>query len=239
MVVNRILVALLIILSICVCLGIFAVRLHLYQYDMSILALEAENKGLKKRNEFLNNTLFELRKNLKRAKKLAITESKDLVNYLKVVDLESELIKQDDIYTLVSLTENRLYLKHKGEIKKEFVVSLGSGKVLKKKDITWLFETPVGIFNVLDKKENPVWIKPDWAFIEKKEPVPPFDSPKRIVRGFLGKFAIYLGGGYMIHGTPEEELVGMNITHGCIRLKEADLKEVFDFVKIGTKVLIR
>lgn len=226
-------------MSICVVIGIFTVKLHLYQYETSISALQVENNVFKKRNELLNNALFELRKNLKRAKKLAVANNKDLTGYLKVVDLESELIKGNDIYVLVSLAENKLYLKYKGEIVKGYIASLGSGKVLKQEDITWIFKTPIGIFNVLDKKESPVWVKPDWAFIEKKEPIPSADSPKRIVKGFLGKYGIYLGGGFIIHGTPQEELIGMNITHGCIRLKEADLQEVYDSVKAGTKVLIR
>src|SRR5207237_1280843 len=54
---------------------------------------------------------------------------------------------------------------------------------------------------VLRKIEDPVWTKPDWAFVEAGEPVPPLDSPLRKIKGHLGKYALDLGDGIMIHGT--------------------------------------
>ncbi|MBK8816476.1 MAG: L,D-transpeptidase [Methylococcaceae bacterium] len=41
-----------------------------------------------------------------------------------------------------------------------------------------------------------------------------------------------------IHGTPEEDLIGSPVSHGCIRMKNADLLEVFDRVQPGGKVFI-
>jgi len=54
---------------------------------------------------------------------------------------------------------------------------------------------------VLGKIENPVWTKPDWAFVEAKEAIPPPDDPSRKVQGELGKYVFNLGDGYLIHGT--------------------------------------
>ena len=42
-----------------------------------------------------------------------------------------------------------------------------------------------------------------------------------------------------IHGTHEEGLIGVKASHGCIRMFNYDVVELFDMVKIGTKVLIR
>lgn len=39
-----------------------------------------------------------------------------------------------------------------------------------------------------------------------------------------------------IHGTPEEWLVGKPASHGCIRMKNKDIIELFDLVKRGTEV---
>ncbi|MDA8128730.1 MAG: L,D-transpeptidase [Betaproteobacteria bacterium] len=41
-----------------------------------------------------------------------------------------------------------------------------------------------------------------------------------------------------IHGTHEEHKIGMPASHGCIRMKNADVAELFDLVKVGTEVRI-
>ncbi len=44
--------------------------------------------------------------------------------------------------------------------------------------------------------------------------------------------------GIMIHGTPEEGLIGTPTSHGCIRMRNKDIIELFNLVTPGTKVLI-
>ena len=41
-----------------------------------------------------------------------------------------------------------------------------------------------------------------------------------------------------IHGTPETSLIGMPVSHGCIRMRSGDLLELFDWVEQGTPVEI-
>jgi lipoprotein-anchoring transpeptidase ErfK/SrfK len=41
-----------------------------------------------------------------------------------------------------------------------------------------------------------------------------------------------------IHGTNEEHLIGQPVSHGCIRMKNADVVELFDLVETGTEVVI-
>lgn len=41
-----------------------------------------------------------------------------------------------------------------------------------------------------------------------------------------------------IHGTNEEHLIGQPVSHGCIRMKNTDVVELFDLVEDGTEVLI-
>jgi len=41
-----------------------------------------------------------------------------------------------------------------------------------------------------------------------------------------------------IHGTHEEHKLGTPASHGCIRMKNADVAELFDLVKVGTEVRI-
>ncbi len=42
-----------------------------------------------------------------------------------------------------------------------------------------------------------------------------------------------------IHGTPDEELLGTPVSHGCIRMANADILELFEHVREGEPVLIR
>ena len=90
----------------------------------------------------------------------------------------------------------------------------------------WVFDTPRGRFEVLSKTENPVWKKPDWAFVEEGEPIPK-DPADRLEYGSLGEYALYFGNGYMIHGTLYERLLGRPVSHGCIRLGREPLREVY------------
>jgi len=41
-----------------------------------------------------------------------------------------------------------------------------------------------------------------------------------------------------IHGTNEEHKIGTPASHGCIRMRNADVAELFDLVKVGTEVRI-
>jgi lipoprotein-anchoring transpeptidase ErfK/SrfK len=44
--------------------------------------------------------------------------------------------------------------------------------------------------------------------------------------------------GIMIHGTPEEGLIGTPTSHGCIRMKNQDIINLFDKIDTNTKVII-
>lgn len=143
------------------------------------------------------------------------------------------------LYIVIDQTHNRLYVRKDGETVLEAVCSAGSGMVLKEGSSgrTWVFDTPRGQFRVLSKIRNPVWRKPDWAFVEEGEPIPK-DPAERLEYGTLGEFALYFGNGYMIHGTLYERLLGRSVTHGCIRLGRDDLRKVYAMASVGTPIYI-
>jgi L,D-transpeptidase YbiS len=101
----------------------------------------------------------------------------------------------------------------------------------------WVFDTPRGRFEVLSKLQNPVWRKPDWAFVEEGQPIPK-DPADRLEYGSLGEYALYFGHGYMIHGTLYERLLGRPVSHGCVRLGREPLREVYRQAPLGTPVYI-
>ncbi|MFN8571212.1 MAG: L,D-transpeptidase [Gemmatimonadaceae bacterium] len=69
--------------------------------------------------------------------------------------------------------------------------------------------------------------------------IPPLNTQNRHVHGELGAYALDLGRGYMLHGTPDQTSIGTASTHGCIRLRDDDLSWLFEHVAIGTPVVIQ
>lgn len=143
-------------------------------------------------------------------------------------------------YVVIDRGNNRLWVRSSKGVELEAVVSTGSGTVLKEsggKERTWTFQTPEGRLKVLSMRRNPVWVKPDWAFLEEGEQ-PPKRTSERVEKGSLGEWALDLGDGYMIHGTLYERLLGRSLTHGCIRVGREDLREVARLARPGTPVVI-
>lgn len=138
----------------------------------------------------------------------------------------------------VDVSRNMLYLYNDGQLVSKSPAATGTGKVLKKGRKIWAFHTPRGHLKVLRRIEDPVWTKPDWAFVEEGKPIPPPDSPKRLVKNHLGKYALDLGDGIMIHGTEDIDSIGRKASHGCVRLPDSMLEQVWNATKIGTDVYI-
>ena len=144
----------------------------------------------------------------------------------------------NELYIVVNPNGNRLSLRRGQKVLLEAAISTGRNDTLTYLKRKWVFQTPRGIMSVIRKKKDPVWLKPDWAFLEKGESIPYWNSPLRREKGVLGAFMLDLGGGVMIHGTPQEHLLGRSVTHGCVRVGYEDLKVLFDSVQVGTKVFI-
>jgi len=143
-------------------------------------------------------------------------------------------------YILVDTARNHLFIKRRDQVMLEALASTGSGTILDKPGEAtgqWIFDTPRGEFSVQSKLINPVWVKPDWAFIEEGLTVPA-SRADRIEPGVLGEYALGFGKGYFIHGTLYTRLLGKNVTHGCIRLNDDDLKSVYRLAQVGTPILI-
>lgn len=142
-------------------------------------------------------------------------------------------------YLVVNTTENRFALYRNRQLVREGLCSTGSYISLEGEgDKKWVFKTPRGEFKVRGKITDPVWRKPDWAFVEEGLPIPSATHPSRYERGVLGEYALALGDGYLIHGTLYQRFLGLPVTHGCIRMNDADLREVYETLPVGAKVFI-
>jgi lipoprotein-anchoring transpeptidase ErfK/SrfK len=56
----------------------------------------------------------------------------------------------------------------------------------------------------------------------------------------LGARAMYIGGTlYRIHGSNEPDTIGQAVSSGCIRMTNYDVVDLYDRVKVGTKVVVQ
>ncbi len=164
-------------------------------------------------------------------------------------DEQSQLFDQAPLHTsaryiVIRLAENRLYLFQGERMLFSAPVGTGTGFRLEGRGREYHFATPRGIFRVQAKEKDPVWIRPDWSFIEEHLPVPPFNSPLRRVPGTLGTTALYIGYELAMHGTDHPDLVlrpdpeTRRVSHGCIRLTNEDARRLYYLAEVGTPVLI-
>ncbi len=142
-------------------------------------------------------------------------------------------------YIVINTTDNRFYLFRNKILIREGFCSSGSYTMLQTAgDKQWVFKTPKGKYWIRGKTTNPVWKKPDWAFVEEGLPIPSINDNSRFEYGVLGDYALSIGDGYMIHGTIYKRFLGMPVTHGCVRLNDEDLKVIYNNLNVGSKVYI-
>jgi lipoprotein-anchoring transpeptidase ErfK/SrfK len=93
-----------------------------------------------------------------------------------------------------------------------------------------------GTRSVTMKREWPDW-RPPAQMLQRRPDLPRYmaggpDNP-------LGARAMYLGGTlYRIHGSNEPETIGQAVSSGCIRMTNEDVMDLYDRVKVGTKVVV-
>jgi hypothetical protein len=183
-------------------------------------------------NSKINNNLI-LRKDAAYKKQITLM-SKDIQQLSKKYNTYTS----EQSYIVINTTGNKFSLYKNKKLVREGLCSSGANKILQTLKKTYVFKTPKGKFSITGKRTHPYWHRSDWDFIEQGIPVPPKDDPSRWEEGVLGDYALDLVDGYMIHGTIYKRLMGMPVTHGCVRLGDKDLEIVFNTLNIGSKVYI-
>jgi lipoprotein-anchoring transpeptidase ErfK/SrfK len=114
---------------------------------------------------------------------------------------------------------------------------LGNGRALEygvgvgRQGFSW-----AGTKIVSRKREWPDWTPPSQML--KRRP----DLPRHMAGGIdnpLGARAMYLGSSlYRIHGSNEPDTIGAAVSSGCIRMTNNDVIDLYNRVKVGTKVVV-
>ncbi|MEM8796697.1 MAG: L,D-transpeptidase [Pseudomonadota bacterium] len=137
--------------------------------------------------------------------------------------------------TIVVDTKNK-YLYHVIGNGKAWRYGVGVGKA----GFTWS-----GAATIKRKAEWPAWHPP--AAMRARERAKGRILPVRMeggIRNPLGARALYLYQGgrdtlYRIHGTNDPGSIGLNVSSGCIRLRNEDVEHLYQRVKLGSRVVVR
>ncbi len=118
---------------------------------------------------------------------------------------------------LVSIPDRKLAVIENGEVIRVFAVSVGAQ----------VSPSPVGQFEIVSRLANPTYYHPGTV-------IPPGNGNP------IGARWIGLNQkGYGIHGTNRPNSIGQAASHGCIRLRNRDVKQLYEMVRVGDTVEIR
>ena len=138
---------------------------------------------------------------------------------------EAQVWARNPTIVTVAHDANTVRVFKKGEAVATYRVAVGSEE----------FPTPRGKFAVDRKEVNPVWNVPDseWAGDLAGKRIPGGDPRNPLVARWVG-----ISGPVGFHGTKDLGSIGSRASHGCIRMRPADVIDLHDRVEVGTPILI-
>ncbi|TAD80501.1 MAG: L,D-transpeptidase [Oscillatoriales cyanobacterium] len=139
----------------------------------------------------------------------------------EVVQPVQPSVQQSAQQLVLRLRERRVYLYEGDRPVRSYPVAIGRAG----------WETPTGQFQVIQKMVNPIWQHPFNGTI-----IPAGKDNPLGVRwiGFWTDGDNSIG----FHGTPNPELIGQAVSHGCVRMHNDDIVDLFDRVTEGTPVRV-
>ncbi|MEZ3501455.1 L,D-transpeptidase family protein [Pantoea sp. KPR_PJ] len=130
---------------------------------------------------------------------------------------------------VINSAETRLYYYPKGT-NTVVVLPVGIGMINGITPVNW-------VTRVERKKAGPSWTptrheRADYLKDGISLPATVGSGPQNP----MGKYALYIGRQYAIHGTNADFGIGLRVSHGCIRLRDRDIEYLFNHVPVGTRV---
>jgi lipoprotein-anchoring transpeptidase ErfK/SrfK len=133
-----------------------------------------------------------------------------------------KVIPQTDARLVVSLSDRQVQLFRGQQLQETYPLAVAQAG----------WETPTGTFQVLAMEQDPLWVHP----ITGEEVPPGPDNPLGVAWiGFWTDGESEIG----FHGTNQEELIGEAVSHGCLRMRNADIQAIYAQVSAGTPVIVQ
>ena len=130
--------------------------------------------------------------------------------------------KTDEVHLVLKLGERRVYVYRGDQLVNKYPVAVGKKK----------WETPQGDWKVELMLKNPGWT--NFKTGEQLAPGPDNPLGQRWI-GFWNDGKDEIG----FHGTTNLSSIGRAASHGCVRMSNKNVKELFKIVKVGTVVQVR
>ena len=152
--------------------------------------------------------------------------------------IPDDLIEREGLQLVLDRKHHQLLVLRDGQMTRRFPAAVG----------TTGWETPAGRFRVFEKVKEPVWTHPvSGELMNAQSKGNPLGS--RWIgfyrdcngrSGWDGEQYLDINGCTVagFHGTPYRWTVGRAVSHGCVRLYEENVQEVFDLVRVGTQVTV-
>ena len=123
---------------------------------------------------------------------------------------------------VLKLSDRRVYLYQGNKLTNSYPVAIGKAG----------WETPIGSYKVMEMQRDPIWQHP-WT----GKLVPPGAKNPLGARwiGFWTDGKNFIG----FHGTPQENLIGQAVSHGCVRMRNQDILALYAQVDVGTPVTVK
>ena len=178
------------------------------------------NKNVVKETELLTKT--RLVAQTERQNPVTDSWPKGLWSEASAQQVPSNSLANAKTQVVVDLSDRRTYVYAGNEVIASYPIAIG------KKG----WETPTGSFEVIHMRHYPIWRHPITGKVFKAGT----DSPlgDRWI-GFWSDGRNEIG----FHGTPEIDLVGTAVSHGCLRMRNSDVRLLYEQVSLGTTVLVR
>lgn len=126
-----------------------------------------------------------------------------------------------ELQLVIRLSERRVYLYDRDNVQVSYPIAVGRAG----------WETPTGTYSVINMVVDPGWQNPFTGAVIPPGPSNPLGD--RWI-GFWTDGENFIG----FHGTPNEGSVGRAASHGCIRMYNRDVRELFETVAVGTPVIV-
>ena len=131
---------------------------------------------------------------------------------------------------VINSAEMRLYYYPSSDPDYVIVLPIGIGQLGKDTPVDW-------VTKVERKKDGPTWTPS--AKVHAEYAAQGITLPKVVPAGKdnpMGLYALYVGRMYAIHGTNASFGIGLRVSHGCIRLRDEDIKWLYYNVPVNTRV---